>query len=158
MPVFIVLVFLIHNFIWQWQILIKILEWIQSVFICFLSGSWISCLDSDQVEELQTLKEMLVEKRQCQRLIDCLCKWFFFLLSAAINICQSAMWHPGGAQHETPQRSPQFLSVGHDSESRFFSCLEADGGKSFFQFNSPAKERGTHFIKKYWDQVLTLLS
>lgn len=78
MPVFIVLVFWIHTFIWQWQILIKILKWIQSVFICFLSGSWISCLDSDQVEELQTLKKMLVEKRQCQRLIDCLCKWFFF--------------------------------------------------------------------------------
>ncbi|XP_072315050.1 E3 ubiquitin-protein ligase CCNB1IP1 [Eucyclogobius newberryi] len=49
----------------------------------------------------------------------------------------------------TPQRSPQFLSAGHDGDSRFFSCLEHDGAKSFFQFNTPAKDRGRTLIKKY---------
>ncbi|TNM93772.1 E3 ubiquitin-protein ligase CCNB1IP1 [Takifugu rubripes] len=53
-----------------------------------------------------------------------------------------------GALQATPQRSPQFFSVGHDGDSRFFSCLEADGAKSFFQFSSPAKESGARFIKK----------
>ncbi|XP_010740027.2 E3 ubiquitin-protein ligase CCNB1IP1 [Larimichthys crocea] len=55
----------------------------------------------------------------------------------------------GAAQPSTPQRSPQFLSVGHDGDSRFFSCLEADGAKTFFQFSSPARERGRPFIRKY---------
>lgn len=89
---------------------------------------------------------MLLEKPQWRRLIVYVSD---FLLSAAINICQPSICHPGGAQLATPQRSPQFLSVGHDSDGRFFSCLEADGGKSFFQFNSPTTERGPHFIKKY---------
>ncbi|KAM7377233.1 hypothetical protein PAMA_013831 [Pampus argenteus] len=52
-------------------------------------------------------------------------------------------------QVSTPQRSPQFLSAGHDMDSRFFSCLEADGAKSFFQFSSPAMEKGRAFIKKH---------
>ncbi|XP_076581782.1 E3 ubiquitin-protein ligase CCNB1IP1 [Chaetodon auriga] len=55
----------------------------------------------------------------------------------------------GVARQATPQRSPQFLSVGPDGDSRFFSCLEADGAKTFFHFSSPARERGRPFIKKH---------
>lgn len=65
-----------------------------------------------------------------------------------MNICRPAVCHPGGALQATPQRSPQFFSAGHDGDSRFFSCLEADGAKSFFQFSSPTKESGPRFIKK----------
>lgn len=57
--------------------------------------------------------------------------------------------HPGVTRQATPQRSPQFLSMSHDGESRFFSCLEADGAKTFFQFSSPARERGRPMIKKH---------
>ncbi|KAM6894467.1 E3 ubiquitin-protein ligase CCNB1IP1 [Lycodopsis pacificus] len=55
----------------------------------------------------------------------------------------------GVARPATPQRSPQFLSVGHDGDSRFFSCLEADGAKTFFQFSSPSRERGRPFMMKH---------
>ncbi|XP_041636132.1 E3 ubiquitin-protein ligase CCNB1IP1 isoform X3 [Cheilinus undulatus] len=53
------------------------------------------------------------------------------------------------ARQSTPQRSPQFLSAGLDGDSRFFSCLEVDGGKTFFQFSSPARDRGCPLIKKH---------
>ncbi|XP_049424368.1 E3 ubiquitin-protein ligase CCNB1IP1 [Epinephelus fuscoguttatus] len=58
-------------------------------------------------------------------------------------------YNTGAAQQATPQRSPQFLSLGPDGDSRFFSCLEPDGAKTFFQFSSPARERGRPFIKKH---------
>uniref|UniRef100_A0A3Q4BD53 Uncharacterized protein n=1 Tax=Mola mola TaxID=94237 RepID=A0A3Q4BD53_MOLML len=48
----------------------------------------------------------------------------------------------------TPQRSPQFLSVCHNGDSRYFSCLEADRAKTFFHFSSPAREKGQPFTKK----------
>ncbi|XP_059210733.1 E3 ubiquitin-protein ligase CCNB1IP1 [Centropristis striata] len=52
----------------------------------------------------------------------------------------------GVPRQGTPQRSPQFLSEG---DGRFFSCLDADGAKSFFQFSSPAPERGRPFTRKF---------
>ncbi|XP_036968266.1 E3 ubiquitin-protein ligase CCNB1IP1 isoform X2 [Acanthopagrus latus] len=55
----------------------------------------------------------------------------------------------GVTRQATPQRSPQFLSMSHDGDGRFFSCLEADGAKTFFQFSSPARERGRPLIKKH---------
>ncbi|KAK2863062.1 hypothetical protein Q5P01_002595 [Channa striata] len=55
----------------------------------------------------------------------------------------------GAAQQATPNISPQFPSMGHDGDSRFFSCLETDGAKTFFQFSSPTTERGRSFIKKH---------
>ncbi|XP_039996451.1 E3 ubiquitin-protein ligase CCNB1IP1 [Xiphias gladius] len=55
----------------------------------------------------------------------------------------------GLARQATPQRSPQFLSMGPDVDNRFFSCLEADGAKTFFQFSSPAREKGQSFIRKH---------
>ncbi|XP_042367792.1 LOW QUALITY PROTEIN: E3 ubiquitin-protein ligase CCNB1IP1-like [Plectropomus leopardus] len=55
----------------------------------------------------------------------------------------------GAARQATPQRSPHFLSTGHEGDSRFFSCLEADGAKTFFQFSSPARDGGRPFIKKH---------
>ncbi|XP_070711083.1 E3 ubiquitin-protein ligase CCNB1IP1 [Pempheris klunzingeri] len=58
-------------------------------------------------------------------------------------------FNTGVARQATPQRSPQFLSMGHDGDSRFFSCLEADGAKTFFQFSSPARERGRPLMKKH---------
>ncbi|XP_030286753.1 E3 ubiquitin-protein ligase CCNB1IP1 [Sparus aurata] len=58
-------------------------------------------------------------------------------------------FNAGVTRQATPQRSPQFLSMSHDGESRFFSCLEADGAKTFFQFSSPARERGRPMIKKH---------
>ncbi|KAM6909001.1 E3 ubiquitin-protein ligase CCNB1IP1 [Xenentodon cancila] len=45
------------------------------------------------------------------------------------------------ARQATPQRSPNFLSLCPDMDNRFFSCLEADGPKTFFQFSSPARDR-----------------
>nr|XP_040037411.1 E3 ubiquitin-protein ligase CCNB1IP1 [Gasterosteus aculeatus aculeatus]XP_040037412.1 E3 ubiquitin-protein ligase CCNB1IP1 [Gasterosteus aculeatus aculeatus] len=57
--------------------------------------------------------------------------------------------HPGVPRQETPHGSPPFLSAGHDGESRFFSCVEPDGAKNFFQFSSPARERGRSFMKKH---------
>eukprot|EP00064_Thunnus_orientalis_P016002 superscaffoldBa00003083_g16065 len=65
------------------------------------------------------------------------------------DIRQPPVCHPGVARQATPQRSPQFLSVSHDGDSRFFSCLEADGAKTFFQFSSPARDKGRAFIKKH---------
>ncbi|XP_020504918.1 E3 ubiquitin-protein ligase CCNB1IP1 isoform X2 [Labrus bergylta] len=49
-------------------------------------------------------------------------------------------YNTGLARQAIPQRSPQFLSLGLDGDSRFFSCLEADGAKTFFQFSSPAQD------------------
>lgn len=69
------------------------------------------------------------------------------------DIRQPPACHPGVARPATPQRSPQFLPVGHDGDNRFFSCLEADTSKTFFQFHSPAREKGRPFIKKHWDCV-----
>ncbi|XP_055012736.1 E3 ubiquitin-protein ligase CCNB1IP1 [Boleophthalmus pectinirostris] len=58
-----------------------------------------------------------------------------------------------GMDRLTPQRSPQFLSVGHEGDGRFFSCLEQEGAKSFFQFSTPAKRgqenRGRTLVKKH---------
>uniref|UniRef100_A0A3Q1F3J8 Cyclin B1 interacting protein 1 n=1 Tax=Acanthochromis polyacanthus TaxID=80966 RepID=A0A3Q1F3J8_9TELE len=53
------------------------------------------------------------------------------------------------ARHATPQRSPQSFSLGPDRDSRFFSCLEADGAKPFFQFSSPARDKGRPFISNH---------
>ncbi|XP_076017633.1 E3 ubiquitin-protein ligase CCNB1IP1 [Genypterus blacodes] len=47
------------------------------------------------------------------------------------------------------QRSPQFLSTGAEGDGRFFSCLETDGAKTFFQFSSPVIKRGRTFVKKH---------
>ncbi|XP_029310893.1 E3 ubiquitin-protein ligase CCNB1IP1 [Cottoperca gobio] len=58
-------------------------------------------------------------------------------------------FNTGGARQATPQRSPQFLPVAQDGDSRFFSCLEADGAKTFFQYSSPTRERGRLFMKKH---------
>nr|XP_046236337.1 E3 ubiquitin-protein ligase CCNB1IP1 [Scatophagus argus]XP_046236338.1 E3 ubiquitin-protein ligase CCNB1IP1 [Scatophagus argus]XP_046236339.1 E3 ubiquitin-protein ligase CCNB1IP1 [Scatophagus argus]XP_046236340.1 E3 ubiquitin-protein ligase CCNB1IP1 [Scatophagus argus] len=55
----------------------------------------------------------------------------------------------GVSQQATPPRSSQFLSVGPDVDSRFFSCMEADGATTFFHFSSPARERGRPFIAKH---------
>ncbi|XP_007551441.2 E3 ubiquitin-protein ligase CCNB1IP1 [Poecilia formosa] len=53
------------------------------------------------------------------------------------------------ARQATPQRSPQFLSAAPLGDSRFFSCLEADGAKTFFQFSSPARDKNQSFINKH---------
>ncbi|XP_026183684.1 E3 ubiquitin-protein ligase CCNB1IP1 [Mastacembelus armatus] len=58
-------------------------------------------------------------------------------------------FNTGVSQHATPQISPRFPTMGRDGDSRFFSCLEADGAQTFFQFSSPARERGQVFIKKH---------
>uniref|UniRef100_A0A8C7YE59 Cyclin B1 interacting protein 1 n=1 Tax=Oryzias sinensis TaxID=183150 RepID=A0A8C7YE59_9TELE len=52
------------------------------------------------------------------------------------------------SQQATPLRSPQLFSRRPDAQSRFFSCLEADGAKPFFQFRSPARDRGRSFVSK----------
>ncbi|XP_053715584.1 E3 ubiquitin-protein ligase CCNB1IP1 isoform X2 [Synchiropus splendidus] len=49
----------------------------------------------------------------------------------------------GLPQQVSPQRSPQFHR--HDGESQFFSCLNGDGLKTHFPFNSPAKEKACKF-------------
>ncbi|KAK9524816.1 hypothetical protein VZT92_017182 [Zoarces viviparus] len=56
--------------------------------------------------------------------------------------------HAGVVRPATPQRSPQFLSVGQDGDSRTSSCLEADEAKTF-QFSSPSRERGRPVKKKH---------
>ncbi|KAM9836598.1 E3 ubiquitin-protein ligase CCNB1IP1 [Aulostomus maculatus] len=53
----------------------------------------------------------------------------------------------GTGLEATPRRSPTCFSVSHDGESRFFSCLEADGGRPFFQFRSPAREKSRPYKK-----------
>lgn len=55
----------------------------------------------------------------------------------------------GVARHATPQRSPPFLSLGPEGDSRFLSVLEADGGKTFFQFSSPGRDKCRPFIRKH---------
>lgn len=57
----------------------------------------------------------------------------------------------GMARLATPQRSPQFLSTGRNGDSKFFSCLEG-GANSFFQFSTPAKDRGQPLVRKYCDK------
>uniref|UniRef100_A0A3Q3WNM9 Uncharacterized protein n=1 Tax=Mola mola TaxID=94237 RepID=A0A3Q3WNM9_MOLML len=54
----------------------------------------------------------------------------------------------GVHQERAAGRSPQFLSVCHNGDSRYFSCLEADRAKTFFHFSSPAREKGQPFTKK----------
>ncbi|KAF7664276.1 hypothetical protein LDENG_00182910 [Lucifuga dentata] len=54
----------------------------------------------------------------------------------------------GMAQQATPQRSPQFLSMGPEGDCRFFSSLETDRAKTFFQFSPAATEKGQSFVKK----------
>ncbi|KAM3591033.1 uncharacterized protein V6R79_020948 [Siganus canaliculatus] len=54
----------------------------------------------------------------------------------------------GVLQQTTLQRSPQFLSMGSDGDCRFFSCLEPEGAKSFYQFSNSPRDRGRPFIKK----------
>ncbi|XP_008321249.1 E3 ubiquitin-protein ligase CCNB1IP1 [Cynoglossus semilaevis] len=46
----------------------------------------------------------------------------------------------------TPPRSPQFLFT--DGDSCFFSPMQPDGAKPFFQLNSPVKENVQPFLKK----------
>ncbi|KAK7909635.1 hypothetical protein WMY93_014319 [Mugilogobius chulae] len=58
-------------------------------------------------------------------------------------------YNTGMGRLATPQRSPQFLSAGPEGDCRFFSCLEPEGAKSFFVFNTPAKDRGRTLIKKH---------
>lgn len=58
-------------------------------------------------------------------------------------------FNTGMSRPTTPRRSPQFFSVGHDGDSRFFSCLEPEGPKGFFQFGTPAKDRGRPLVKKH---------
>ncbi|PWA28903.1 hypothetical protein CCH79_00012902 [Gambusia affinis] len=53
------------------------------------------------------------------------------------------------AREATPQRSPQFLSSATLGDSRFFSCLEGDGAKTFFQFSSPTRDKNQPFINKH---------
>ncbi|XP_028998583.1 E3 ubiquitin-protein ligase CCNB1IP1 [Betta splendens] len=59
----------------------------------------------------------------------------------------STVYQPVAARQAMPQRSPQFLATGNEGDSRFFSCLEADGAKTFFQFSSPGRDRGRPFKK-----------
>ncbi|KAM9827318.1 LOW QUALITY PROTEIN: E3 ubiquitin-protein ligase CCNB1IP1 [Neosynchiropus ocellatus] len=54
-------------------------------------------------------------------------------------------FNKGVPRHVSPQRSPQFLRESHDGESKFFSCLDGDGSKTNFPFNSPAKEKACKF-------------
>ncbi|XP_071374415.1 E3 ubiquitin-protein ligase CCNB1IP1 [Centroberyx affinis] len=58
-------------------------------------------------------------------------------------------FNTGVARQASPQGSPQFLSAGPEGDGRFFSCLEPDGAKTFFQFSSPSRDRGRPFIKKH---------
>uniref|UniRef100_A0A3P8SAS2 Cyclin B1 interacting protein 1 n=1 Tax=Amphiprion percula TaxID=161767 RepID=A0A3P8SAS2_AMPPE len=53
------------------------------------------------------------------------------------------------ARQATPQRSPRSFALGPDRDSRIFSCLEADGTKTFFQFSSPARDKGRPFISNH---------
>ncbi|KAM4565087.1 E3 ubiquitin-protein ligase CCNB1IP1 [Fundulus diaphanus] len=53
------------------------------------------------------------------------------------------------AQQATPQRSPQFLAAGPAGDARFFSCLESEGAKAFFQFSSPARDNSRPFLTKH---------
>lgn len=79
-----------------------------------------------------------------------------FLVSVTMkDIRQPPVCCAGGARQATPQRSPQFLSMGPDVDSRFFSCLEADGAKTFFQFSPPARDKGRPFTKKHWEEQVT---
>lgn len=68
------------------------------------------------------------------------------------DIHQPPVCHSGVARHVTPQRSPPFLSLGPEGDSRFLSVLEADGGKTFFQFSSPGRDKCRPFIRKHWEQ------
>uniref|UniRef100_A0A3B4H2D8 Cyclin B1 interacting protein 1 n=1 Tax=Pundamilia nyererei TaxID=303518 RepID=A0A3B4H2D8_9CICH len=65
------------------------------------------------------------------------------------DIHQPPVCHSGVARHATPQRSPPFLSLGPEGDSRFLSVLEADGGKTFFQFSSPGRDKCRPFIRKH---------
>uniref|UniRef100_A0A3Q4IAZ0 Cyclin B1 interacting protein 1 n=1 Tax=Neolamprologus brichardi TaxID=32507 RepID=A0A3Q4IAZ0_NEOBR len=65
------------------------------------------------------------------------------------DIHQPPVFHSGVARHATPQRSPPFLSLGPEGDSRFLSALEADGGKTFFQFSSPGRDKCRPFIRKH---------
>ncbi|XP_071765243.1 E3 ubiquitin-protein ligase CCNB1IP1 [Centroberyx gerrardi] len=58
-------------------------------------------------------------------------------------------FNTGVARQASPRGSPQFLSAGPEGDGRFFSCLEPDGAKTFFQFSSPSRDRGRPFIKKH---------
>ncbi|XP_012723113.1 E3 ubiquitin-protein ligase CCNB1IP1 [Fundulus heteroclitus] len=53
------------------------------------------------------------------------------------------------AQQATPQRSPHFLAAGPAGDGRFFSCLESEGAKAFFQFSSPARDNSRPFLTKH---------
>ncbi|XP_010899001.1 E3 ubiquitin-protein ligase CCNB1IP1 isoform X2 [Esox lucius] len=56
----------------------------------------------------------------------------------------------GVIRQPSPRGSPSFLATGPDGDSRLFSSLEPDtGGKTFFQFSSPARDKGRTLFKKY---------
>ncbi|XP_017291645.1 E3 ubiquitin-protein ligase CCNB1IP1 [Kryptolebias marmoratus] len=46
------------------------------------------------------------------------------------------------------QATPQFPSFGPEGDARFFSGLEPDGAKTFFQFSSPARDKCRPFTNK----------
>ncbi|XP_013885050.1 E3 ubiquitin-protein ligase CCNB1IP1 [Austrofundulus limnaeus] len=52
------------------------------------------------------------------------------------------------ARSMTPQKSPQYPTIGPEGDSRFFSFLEHDGPKTFFKFSSPARDKCRPFITK----------
>ncbi|KAM6949023.1 E3 ubiquitin-protein ligase CCNB1IP1 [Aplochiton taeniatus] len=54
----------------------------------------------------------------------------------------------GVVRHASPQGTPPFLGTGPEGDT-FFSSLEPDGAKTFFQFSSPARDRGRSFFKKH---------
>ncbi|CAJ1086138.1 E3 ubiquitin-protein ligase CCNB1IP1 [Xyrichtys novacula] len=58
-------------------------------------------------------------------------------------------FNSGVARQGSPQRSPQFFSTGPDGDGRFFSCLETNGPRTFFQFSSPSRDRGPLLMKKH---------
>ncbi|XP_046870038.1 E3 ubiquitin-protein ligase CCNB1IP1 [Hypomesus transpacificus] len=55
----------------------------------------------------------------------------------------------GMVRQPSPRGSPSFLGMGPEGDSRLFSSLEPEGARTFFQFSSPARERGRCFIKKH---------
>ncbi|XP_064795105.1 E3 ubiquitin-protein ligase CCNB1IP1 [Oncorhynchus masou masou] len=59
-------------------------------------------------------------------------------------------FNTGVVRQPSPRGSPHFLGMGPEGDSRLFSSLEPDAGaKTFFQFSSPARDRGRALLKKY---------
>uniref|UniRef100_A0A3Q2CKU9 Cyclin B1 interacting protein 1 n=1 Tax=Cyprinodon variegatus TaxID=28743 RepID=A0A3Q2CKU9_CYPVA len=96
------------------------------------------------------VSERLMERnRQYQKLQGLYDSLRSFSIGVTItNFHPHPVFHLAMARQVTPKRTPRFLSAGASGEERFFSCLEADGAKSFFQLSPPGRENRP-FINKH---------